>query len=149
MFASQRTGQVRHHPPRVEHHGFVFVHVVQQELAFAESSQGLLHLLLVKIAGAYALETFHQPCLVALRLDPANQPGAGVGETAVVDIDRVLGRQHEAKPEGPRLLQQREQQLLGRRVLDRRHVAEDLVHVEDRSQARRARLRAHPGDQLV
>ena len=70
-------------------------------------------------------------------------------EALVVEIDRVLRRQHHADAERARLLEQRQQRRLRRRVRDRRKVAEDLVHVEDRAQARRAGLPAHPGHDLV
>ena len=70
----------------------------------------------------------------------------GVGEALVVEIDRVLGREDHAHAERPRLLQQRQQRQLRRRVRDRREVAEDLVHVDDRAQAGGARtaLRIQP-----
>ena len=65
-------------------------------------------------------------------------------ESLVVEVDGVLRRQHDADAERARLLEQRQQRRLRRRIRDRREVAEDLVHVEDRAQAGRARLAAHP-----
>ena len=53
------------------------------------------------------------------------------------------------EPERAALLEERQQRRLRRRVRDRREVPEDLVHVDHRPQARRARLAAHPRDDLV
>ncbi len=126
------------------------MHVVQQETALAEPGQRLLHFLPVEGATMRrAFQAFHHPRLVPFRLQPADEPGAGVRQALVVEIDRVLGGEHQAEAVGARLLEQGQQQTLGRRVRGRRHVAEDLVHVEDRAQAGRARLSAHPGDEVV
>ena len=87
--------------------------------------------------------------LVALRLQAADEPGAGVRQALVVEVDRVLGREHDAEAEGARLLHERQHRQLRGRHRRRREVAEDLVHVEERAQRRGAGLAAHPGDQLV
>ena len=87
--------------------------------------------------------------LVALGLQPAQEPGAGVGQPLVVEVDRVLRRQHDPQAEGPRLLEQGQHRHLRRRVGRGGEVAEDLVHVEHGPQARRARLGPHPGQHLV
>ena len=55
----------------------------------------------------------------------------------------------QAQPERARLLQQRQQRRLRRRVGDRRQEPEDLVEVDQRAQARGAALAAHPADDLV
>ena len=66
----------------------------------------------------------------------------------VVEVDRVLRREHEAAAEGAALLEHREDRLLRGRGRGRRHVAEHLVHVGEHAQVGRARLRAHPRDEL-
>ena len=72
---------------------------------------------------------------VLLGLQLAHQPHAHVGEALVVEVDGVLRREHDADALRARLLQQREQRPLGRRVgRMRREVAEDLVHVDERAQ---------------
>ena len=78
--------------------------------------------------------------LVALGLQPAEEPGAGVRQAFVVEVDRVLRGEQHADAERAGLLEERQERRLRRRVRDRREVAEDLVHVEDRAQARGARL---------
>jgi hypothetical protein len=95
-----------------------------------------------------ALQPLEHALLVALGLQPPEQPGAGVPEALVVQVHRVLRREHHAEPVGARLLEQRQQRLLRRRVGHRREEAEDLVHVEQRAQARGAGLRAHPAEHL-
>ncbi len=59
--------------------------------------------------GGGALEAVEQPLLVAVGLQAPDQPGAGVREALVVEVDRVLRGQHDAEPEGARLLEQRQQ----------------------------------------
>ena len=61
-------------------------------------------------------QTFNHARLVALGLQAADKPGAGVRQSLVVEIDRVLRRQHDAEAERARLLQQREQRMLRRRI---------------------------------
>ena len=56
-----------------------------------------------------------QSGLVALGLQAADHPGAGVRHRLVVEVDRVLRRQHHPDPERPGLLHQRHDRLLRRR----------------------------------
>ena len=86
--------------------------------------------------------------LVVLGLQPADEPRAGVRHRLVVEVDRVLGREHEAEPERAALLEDRQDRLLRRRRGGRRHVAGDLVHVRERAQVGGAGLAAHPRDEL-
>ena len=132
-------------------HRLGLVHVVQQEHALAEAGKRLRHGAAVErsAARACAFQAIEHAVLVALGLQPANEPGPGIGQPLVVEIDRVLGRQHQPQPVGPRLLEQRQEQRFGRRIGGRRHVTEQLVHVEHGPQARCARLGAHPGDDLA
>ena len=88
---------------------------------------------------AAADHAVEQALLVALGLQAPDHPGAGVRDRLVVDVDRVLRRQHHADAEGAGLLHQRHDRLLRRRVGGRRQVAGDLVHVEQRPQVGRAR----------
>ena len=97
-------------------------------------------------AGLCALEPVQQPLAVTLRLQPPDQPRARVGEALVVEVDRVLRGEHDAEAGRARLLHQRQQRALGRRLGDRRREAVDLVEVQDGAQARRARLAPHPAD---
>ncbi len=94
-------------------------------------------------------QAFHHAHLVALGLQPANEPGAGVGQPAVIQIHRVLRGQHNAQPESAGLLQQRQHRRLGRRIGRGRKIPEDLVHVEQRAQGRRACLATGPRQHLV
>ena len=99
--------------------------------------------------GRRPFQPLEHAILVALGLQPAQEPRAGVREPLVVEVDRVLRRQHDPQAEGPRLLEQREHRHLRRRIGRGGEVAEDLVHVEDGPQARRARLGPDPGQHLV
>jgi hypothetical protein len=85
-------------------------------------------------AGHGTVQRVEHARLVALGLQPADEPGAGVAEPLVVEVDRVLGGQHHAETVRARLLEQREHRLLGGRVRGRREEAEHLVHVEQRAQ---------------
>ena len=149
MIARQRAGQVRERPARVENNGLVFMHVVQQEAALAETGNRSLHFLFVEIACGGAFEALHDARLVALGLQAPDKPGARVRESLVVEVDGVLRGEYEAEAVGARLFEQRQEQLLRWRVRDRRHIAEDLVHVEDCTQAGGAGLRAHPRNEFI
>ena len=139
LVAGQRAPQVAHRPARREHLGHV--------LAGPRSTNSrLARPLIVSLdradvdrarRRAHALE---QPGLVPLGLQPADHPRAGVGDGLVVEVDGVLGGQHHADAEGPGLLHQRHDRLLGRRVRGGRHVAGHLVHVDERPQVGGAAL---------
>ena len=125
------------------------MHVVQQEASLAEARDRTFHSLFVEIATAGALEPLHNAGLVAFGLQAPDEPGAGIGQALVIEVDRVLRGKHQTETVGARLFQQGQKQLLRRRVCDGRHVAEQLVHVQNGTQARRTLLRPHPGNQLV
>ena len=102
--------------------GPVLVHVVHQELracraptAWRPSARGRTP----PPAGAPSRPS-RSRALVALGLQPADEPRAGVGERLVVEVDGVLRREHDAEAGGTRLLEQRQQRPLRRRVGDRR-----------------------------
>jgi hypothetical protein len=85
----------------------IFVYVIQQKHSIAESRKNLLHLSAIEFlaaAGSRALQPLHDSRLVALRLQPTDKPGPGIGQAFVIKIDRVLRGQHDTQPEGPRLL---------------------------------------------
>jgi len=107
--AGQRARQVRERPARLEQHGRVLVHVVHQEDALAQAGEDALRARAVEaLAGRRSFETVEQPGLVALGLQAADEPAAGVREPLVVEVHRVLSGEHDAEPVGARLLQQRE-----------------------------------------
>jgi hypothetical protein len=149
--ARERAAQIGERPAALEDHRVVLVHVVQQEDAARQPGERALQPGAIEAlaAGRRALEAVEQARLVPLGLQPADEPGAGVGQALVVEVHRVLGGQHHPHAEGARLLEQGEQRRLRRRVGHRGEVAEDLVHVDERAQARGAGLRAHPADHLV
>ena len=94
-------------------------------------------------------DKYRNPVMILGGLQPANEPGTDVGQTLVIEIHRILGRQNDAESEGAGLFEQREKRLLRRRLSARRNVAEDLIHVENRAQAGRAGLAADPCQDLV
>ena len=59
-----------------------------------------------------ALETVEHARLVALGLQLAEKPGAGVRQRLVVEIDRVLRREHDADAKRACLFEQRQQRQL-------------------------------------
>ena len=128
------------------------MHVVHDEDPARESGERLLHRLPVERTArrrGRSLEPVEDARLVALGLQSAEEPRAGVRESLVVEVDRILRRQHDADAERARLLEQRQQRRLRRRIGHRREVAEDFVHVDDGPQARRAGLAPHPSERLV
>ena len=96
-----------------------------------------------------AHEALDDTLLVAFGLKAPDEPGAGVRKSLVVEVDRVLGREHDPEAEGARLLHERQHRQFRGRHRRGREVAEDLVHVEEGAQRRRPGLPAHPRDQLV
>ncbi len=125
----------------------VLAGTAQHELPFAEPGDRGVDRRHVDAARRrrHALE---QPGLVALGLEAADHPRAGVRHRLVVEVDRVLRRQHHPDTERPGLLHQRHDRLLRRRVLGGREIPRHLVHVEHRPQIGRAALAAHPRHQL-
>ena len=125
------------------------MHVVQEEHPLVERRKQSIRRRAIERAGGRALETVEHPRLVALGLQPAEEPGAGVRQAFVVEVDRVLRRKQDPDTERAPLFEERQKRSLRRRIRDRREVADDLVHVDDGAQARRAGLGTHPGDDLV
>ena len=82
-------------------------------------------------------------------LHAADEPGAGVGERFVVEIDRVLGGEDEAEAVGACLFEEGEQRFFAGRVGAGRQVAVEFDHVEDGAQGATAALAAHPGDEVA
>ncbi|NTV04863.1 RHS repeat protein, partial [bacterium] len=148
LVARQGAAQVAHGPARLHQDRPVGVRVVQQEDALAQTRQQGVGRLAVE-AAARGLEAVQHAQLVALGLQLAQQPGAGVAEGLVVQVHGVLRGQHDAETAGAGLLQQGQQGLLAGGLGRRGQEAEDLVHVEQRAQAGGARLAAHPGDDLL
>ncbi|OQA37873.1 MAG: hypothetical protein BWY52_03324 [Chloroflexi bacterium ADurb.Bin325] len=125
--------------------------VVEQEDAALQRGDQAIQLAPVHACarlGQRALQPVEQPLFVAIGLQLADEPGPGVGQPLVIEIDRVLRRQHDAQAECARLLEQGEHRALAGRVGRGREEAEHLVHVEQAAQARRARLAAHPTDDV-
>ncbi len=147
LAAHQRAAQVAHRPAGGGQRRLVGADALEHELPLAERRDRLADGADVDAAGG-ALQPVDEPRLVLLGLQAADEPRAGVGQRLVVDVDRVLGGQHHAEPEGPGLLEQQHDRLLGRRVRGRRQVAGDLVHVEQRPQVGGAALPPHPRDEL-
>ena len=148
----QRPAQIRHRPAALEDLGVILVDVVQEKLALAESADESAHRIAVERSadgGRRAFEAVEDARLVAIRLQASDHPRPGVRQRLVVEVHRVLRRQHHADTERARLLQQREHRRFRRRVRYGRQVAGDLVHVDDRAQARRACLLAHPAEDLI
>ena len=107
----ERPAQIGQRPSGLENFRRIFMHIIQQEHSVPKPRKNLLHLSAIEFlaaAGRRALQPFHHARLVALRLQPTDEPGTGIGQAFVIKIDRVLRGQHHTKPERARLLQQRE-----------------------------------------
>jgi hypothetical protein len=100
-------------------------------------------------AGHGALQRVHDPGLVPFRLEAPDEPAPRVAQPLVVQVHRVLRGQEHPHAVRPRLLEQREHGRLGRRVRRRWEEPENLVHVDQRTQARRPALAPHPREDLV
>ncbi len=147
LVSRHRAAEVRHRPPGGEHLGLVLARSPQHELAFRQSGdRGIDGRHVDRPSGAR--QAVEQPGLVAIGLQPADHPRSGVRHRLVVEVDRILGRQHHADTERSSLLHQRQDRFLGRWHRRRWQVAGDLVHVQQRSEIARPALAAHPGDQL-
>ncbi len=143
----QRTAEVAHRPARREHVRRVLARLAQHELPLGQPTDGVTDGAHVDPARGRA-HPVQQAGLVPLGLQPPDHPRPGVGDGLVVDVDRVLRRQHDPDAEGSGLLHERHDRLLRRRRRGRRHVTRDLVHVDEGAQVRGAALLAHPRDQL-
>ena len=120
---------------------------VQHELSLRQTRDRVVDRLHVGRARG-VVQTIDQPCFVAFGLQPSDHPRARVGDRLVVDVDGVLRGEHHPDAERARLLEDREDRLLGGRSRSRRNEAEHLVHVHDDPEVGRARLLAHPCDEL-
>jgi hypothetical protein len=87
---------------------------------------------------------------IAVGLKAPREPHAGVREDAVVEVHRILRGDQDAHAERARLLEQRDEGLLGRRVggVGRRE-PEDLVEHEKCAERGRTRLRTDPSQKLI
>ena len=135
LLLEQWAAEIRHRPAGLEERLLVAMHRVHQEPALLEPREQPVEPRAVKRAagrGGRPFEAVEHAGLVAGGLEPAQEPEAGVGEPLVVEVDGVLRGQHHAQAVGPGLLHEREDRRLARRVGDRRHVAEHLVHQEQR-----------------
>lgn len=93
----------------------------EKDAASKTGKQGL-HSLAIEVPlgpGSCPFKTLKAPSLVALRLQPADEPGSGVREALVVEVYRVLRGQDYPKAECPRLLEKSEQRELRRWVCHR------------------------------
>src|SRR5687768_18261765 len=61
-----------------------------------------------------AFKTFEHTRLVALGLQPTQEPGARVRQALVVQVDRVLRRQHHAQSKRPRRSEEHTSELQSR-----------------------------------
>ena len=88
------------------------MHVVHQEDALPEPGQDLPHPGAIEAglrARRYTLEPLENALLVALRLEPSQEPCACVGKALVVEIDRVLGGENDPHAVGASLLEERDE----------------------------------------
>ncbi|NNJ27893.1 hypothetical protein LzC2_40040 [Planctomycetes bacterium LzC2] len=152
LAAGQRAGQIAQHPAGRKERRTVVVHVVHHELPALQAGQRLVHSGMVEARPglqARPLQSFEHPHFIPLRLEPAEEPRPRVGQRFIIHVDRVLRRQHQPHAVRPCLFEQREEQPLGRRLGDRREVAEDFVHIQQRPQTAGALLLAGPGEEFA
>ena len=104
--------QIRQGPARFEELGPVLVHIVHEKDAIAQTGKQSLHRTAIESRmrlGCRSFETFHHAHFVPLGLQPADKPCSGVGQSLVVEVDRILSGENQTQPIGTRLFQQSEQ----------------------------------------
>ena len=89
------------------------------------------------------------PLFIPFGVEAADEPGSRIRQPLIVEVDRILGGEDNTETECPGLFQECQEGCLGGRILDWWKIAEDLVHIEECSQARRARLGSHPSEDFV
>lgn len=99
----------------------------------------------VEVAGGSAFEAVEEAVFVAFGLEFADEPGSGVGEGFVVEVDGVLGDEEEAEAKGAGLFEEAEEQVFAGWVAGGGEVAEDFVEVEEGAEGRGTGLGTHPG----
>ena len=97
LVSRERSPQVRQRPAGLEHDGRLVVDVVQEEHALVERRQQAVRLRAIDRPGRGALEPVEHARLVALGLQPAEEPRPRVGEALVVEVDRILRGEHDAR----------------------------------------------------
>ena len=117
---------------------------MEQELTLAQVRDDIIVVAAVE-AGGGALQTVEQAVFIVFGLQLADEPGTGIGEGLVVQVGGVLRDQHLPNAKSPRLFEHPQHDLLGRRVEDRGHIAEDFIEIEDGPQGGGAALGPHPG----
>ncbi len=147
LLLRQRAAEIRHRPAGREQARGGGFRRDEEELTLSEGADRLVERRHVRTAGG-GTEPFEHPGLVVLRLEAPDEPRPRIGHRLVVEVDRVLRREHEPEPGRAALLEDREDRLFRRRRRGRGHVAEHLVHVRQRAEVGRSLLAAHPRDEL-
>ncbi len=119
----------------------------EEELPLLEPADRFVECGEIRASGGRA-QSLEHALLVPLGLQAADEPRRRVRHRLVVEIDRILGREHHPDAVRPRLLEDRQDRLLRRRHRGRGHEAVDLVHVDERAEVARPGETAHPGDDL-
>jgi hypothetical protein len=145
-FFRHRAPQVAHRPAGVQQRRLIALGLAHHEPAVAQLLHQLGQLALLLVLA----EPLHHPRAIRVGLEAPDHPGAGVAQRAVVQIHRVLGREHAAHAVGARLLHQGHERLLGGRARGmRRQKPVHLVEHHQRLEAPRARQAPHPGEHLL
>ena len=134
LIAGERPAQITHGPACVEEDGAGQVDAIEQEDAFAEGVKQFVELGAVgPAAGTGAFESFEDALFVAVGLEASDEPRSTIGQRFVIEVGGVLSGDEDAEAEGTGLFEEEEERAFGRRVGDGREVAEDFVHVEERT----------------
>ena len=120
------------------------MYVAQQEDPLAQRRNQVIVHAPVEAAADRRRQAIQQPRLVLLRAQLANKPGARVGQRLVIDIDRVLGGQHQPHAKRAGLLQHAQHRLFGGRVANGGQIAKNLVEVDQGTQRGAPLLGSHP-----
>ena len=112
LFTRHGPAKIGHRPSGLKDQWCWLVDVVEQKDALGEGGQNAIGFRTVQRSRRRPLETIEHARLVAIRLKPADEPGADIRESLVVEIDRILRREHDADTERAGLFEQREQRLL-------------------------------------
>ncbi len=130
LIPSERSPQVGHSPARREDRRFLIPGVVHEELTLVQPADHVIDRLHIATARG-RFKCLEDPGLVALGLQAADHPRPGVRHRLVVEVDRVLGRQHQPDAECSSLLEHRENRLLRGRIGRWGNETKDFIHVHE------------------
>ena len=136
--AREGTAEVAHRVARTEGDGISATDFVKDELTLLEAGDGRIE--------PRRIDPLQQPLAILGGRESPDRPDARIAQRLVVEVDRILRRQHDPEPHRPGLLHHREERPLRGRLLGMRwQVTRHFVEKYERPQVFGARLTPRPG----